>query len=775
MSGRGATVDGFLLTRHWRDTPQGIELLFWAWTPEGPVRILYPGQQAVCFVNRETRLEHPHLAQLRFERRKLELEDLNGDPVDGLYFRQQRDLNAFRETAAREHLLLCESEIKPADRFLMERFIMGPVTLAGRGVDQGSCRQFTAPRIKPGGTLPRFRYLSLDIETDGMDGAILSIAFCNAETEEILMQGDGEAWPTALPVRWCRDERGILELFMARMEEVDPDLLLGWNLVNFDLDYIERRCRVHGLPFNIGRGGETAAVLPPQQSGQPAVANIPGRVALDGIDHLRGAFWSFDSFELGNVAHQLLGRRKLIDDPDDKIAEIHRLFRRARPELAAYNLEDCRLVEAIFQKTDLIDFVTQRTLMTGLPLGRLGGSVAAFDNLYLPRLHRAGAVAFDVGAARHGAASPGGYVMDSKPGLYENVLVLDFKSLYPSIIRTFRIDPLGLARPGEDPVPGFLDARFSRGENSLLPAIIGELWEARDRAKRRRDAPLSQATKIIMNSFYGVLGSTGCRFHDPRLASSITLRGHEIIRRTRDWLEQEGFTVIYGDTDSVFVLLGPGVEEAEAQATGRRLAADLNGWWRETLARELRLVSHLEIEFETHFIRFLMPTIRGTDTGSKKRYAGYIHTGDGGHELIFKGLESVRSDWTPLAQEFQRELYRRVFFDEPFEAYIKEVVLQLRRGDLDHKLAYRKRLRRPLASYEKNVPPHVQAARKLDKPGRWIDYLITTSGPEPVKSTASPIDYEHYIDRQLAPAADGILHFLETRFEQIVADQMALF
>ena len=775
MPGPDTSVEGFLLTRHWRDTPQGIELAFGAWTPEGPVRILYPGQRAVCFVNRETRLDRPGAQHPTFERRRLELEDLNGDPVDGLYFRQQRDLNAFREMAGRSGLLLHESEIKPPDRFLMERFIKGPFTLAGRGVEQGAHRQFTEPRIKPGGIVPRFRYLSLDIETDGMDGEILSIAFCNTETEEILIQGNGKAWPTPLPVRWCRDEKGVLELFMRRMARIDPDLLLGWNLVNFDLDYIERRCRVHRLPFNIGRGGEAAAVLPPQQSGQPAVANIPGRVALDGIDHLRAAFWSFDSFELGNVAHRLLGRRKLIDDPDNKIAEIRRLFKEARSELAAYNLEDCRLVEAIFQKTGLIDFVTQRSLMTGLPLGRLGGSVAAFDNLYLPRLHRGGAVGFDVGTLKNGAASPGGYVMDSKPGLYENVLVLDFKSLYPSIIRTFRIDPLGLARPGDDPVPGFLDAKFARQKNSLLPGIIAELWEARDQAKRRGDAALSQAVKIIMNSFYGVLGSTGCRFYDPRLASSITRRGHEIIRRSREWLEQQGHTVIYGDTDSLFVLLGPGVEETRALATGRRLAAGLNNWWQETLARELRLASHLEIEFETHFLRFLMPTIRGTDTGSKKRYAGYIHTADGRPELIFKGLESVRSDWTPLAQEFQRELYRRVFFDEPFEAYVKEVASQLRRGDLDHKLAYRKRLRRPLESYEKNVPPHVQAARKLRNPGRWIDYLITTSGPEPVKSAESPIDYEHYMDRQLAPAADGILHFLETSFEQIVADQMALF
>jgi DNA polymerase-2 len=216
----------------------------------------------------------------------------------------------------------------------------------------------------------------------------------------------------------------------------------------------------------------------------------------DGPDSLRTAFWSFESFELGFVADRLLGRRKLIEAPEGKIEEIRRLFREERTALAAYNLEDCRLVEATFEKAGLIDFAVQRAVMTGLPLGRQGGSVAAFDNLYLPRLHRAGAVAPDVGASQATESSPGGYVMDSQPGLYDNVLVLDFTSLYPSIIRTFRIDPLGLARPGEDPVPGFLGAGFAR-EGAILPAIITELWQQRDAAKREANRALTQAIKTI--------------------------------------------------------------------------------------------------------------------------------------------------------------------------------------------------------------------------------------------------------------------------------------
>ena len=145
--------------------------------------------------------------------------------------------------------------------------------------------------------------------------------------------------------------------------------------------------------------------------------------------------------------------------------------------------------------------------------------------------------------------------------------------------------------------------------------------------------------------------------------------------------------------------------------------------------------------------------------------------------MVFKGLESVRTDWTPLARAFQRELYRRVFMDEPFEQYVRGVLDDLLAGRLDDQLVYRKRLRRPVAEYTRNVPPHVQAAAKLARPGRWVSYVITRSGPEPVSGAVRPPrpDYEHYRARQLAPAADGILHFLGTSFEQITDTQLRIF
>ena len=225
------------------------------------------------------------------------------------------------------------------------------------------------------------------------------------------------------------------------------------------------------------------------------------------------------------------------------------------------------------------------------------------------------------------------------------MLVLDYKSLYPSIIRTFLIDPVGLVEGLAQPddahsTEGFLGARFSRDKH-CLPGIVGQIWHGRDEAKLHKNKPLSQALKIIMNAFYGVLGTSACRFFDPRLASSITMRGHAIMRQTKALIESQGYDVIYGDTDSTFVWLKRAHSEEEAGAIGRSLVAFVNEWWATELGKE-GLASTLELEFETHFCRFLMPTIRGADTGSKKRYAGMIQEGSE-QRMVFKGLETVRT------------------------------------------------------------------------------------------------------------------------------------
>lgn len=278
-----------------------------------------------------------------------------------------------------------------------------------------------------------------------------------------------------------------------------------------------------------------------------------------------------------------------------------------------------------------------------------------------------------------------------------------------------------------------------------------------------------------MNSFYGVMGTPGSRFYHPDLPNAITGTGQWLLKTTRDYLATFGYKVIYGDTDSLFVQLKE-EDRKKFDEAGNRLVEMINSYLTELLLKEFTADSKLEIEYEKHFKKFFLPSLRGVREGAKKRYAGLKTTRDG-EELSFTGLEIVRSDWTKLAKEFQYELFRLAFNGEKLDGYIKEIVKSLKNGELDDKLVYRKRLTKPASEYLKNVPPQVKAALKLDPKGKkrgFIKYVITTNGPEPIEKLNNPPDYDHYIDKQLKAIADSILPFLGKDFDTIVFNKQPL-
>lgn len=792
-----AVLDGFILTRQWVESSSGIDLVFWLASQAGPLRLVFSGQEAVCFFPTEQKPQvEETLSSIQGWRiAPTKLQNFDSEPVSALYLKSQRKLFDIRERLSLKEIRLAEADLKPTDRFLMERFITAAVSIEGSLSQQDGFNDVLPSELRTTEYRPQLDAVSIDIETDYQASTLYSIAIYSDDISIVYMVGPAENSTLKtnddedLHLYQLGSEREVINAFMEKIEEIDPDVIMGWNIVNFDLRCLQDFCDRLRMPFWLGRNREAISWRKARDSNDRFYALIPGRAVLDGIELMRSATYQFENFSLEHVSRQLLDRGKLVDDVDQRGAEITELFQNDKPALAVYNLEDCRLVWDIFAKEALISFAMERSLLTGLELDRYGGSVAAFDFLYLPRLHRKGFVAPFVDQSTVSNVSPGGYVMGSIPGIHENVIVLDFKSLYPSIIRTFHVDPLALAVAAqeENPIEGYDGGKFSR-EEFILPELISTLWAARDRAKASRNAVLSQAIKIIMNSFYGILGTVGCRFLDSRLVSSITKRGHEILIESKTYIEKEGYQVIYGDTDSVFVLLGS-VSESEVKQIGDELAAKLNTWWSDKLRERYDIESFLEMEFETHFSKFFMPTVRGSDAGSKKRYAGLVVDSSNPvkSRLMFKGLESVRSDWSPLARQFQQELYRRIFLDQPYEEYIKQTVQQLSDGKFEHELVLRKRLRRKLKDYVKNVPPHVQAARKAEdirrkrelpslyQAGGWIEYIMTINGAEPRQYRESAIDYEFYIERQLAPIADSILVFESSSLDKILNNQIGLF
>ena len=791
---------GFLLSRHVQDKGNNLQITLWLKTEQGAQQLVIDDELSVFFVeekNVNNALEILQQQGVRLvKQQSLTLKTFEQVAVHGFYFANLSQFYRARDCLKAQQIKCYEDDIRPDDRYLMERFITADLDFIY--APELKCKKSQEPLTID------LTMLSIDIECS-MSGELYSIGLYSNnrvnindqlkhELKRVLMIGEPQT-DAAPYILWIENEKQLLIEFIKQVTLIDADIFIGWNVINFDFNLLQKRCDLHQVKLALGRDASAPRWRTNNNNTDQQFIEIAGRVVLDGIDLLRTATYSFPSFSLDNVANTLLGIGKKVDDVDNRVDEITDNFLHNKQALAAYNLEDCRLVWLIFEKTQLLEFAQLRAQLTGLAIDRIGGSVAAFTNLYLPKLHRSGYVAPNMGDGVSGLVSPGGYVMDSIPGLYDNVLVLDFKSLYPSIIRTFKIDPMGLvegllSKAQEKAIKGFDGAYFSRSKH-FLPDIITSLWVERDKAKLQKNAALSQAIKIIMNSFYGVLGSTGCRFFDPRLSGSITKRSHEILKTTTLWIEEKGYRVIYGDTDSIFVHAGGDKTATQCQALGIELQYFINEKWQRTLKKDFDLSCDLEIEFETHFTKFLMPTVRGRDVGTKKRYAGLItlHNKDNSpyQKLVFKGLESVRTDWTQLAKEFQQALYLKVFNQEQVADYVKGMVEKTLRGEFDDKLIYRKRIRRKLSDYVKNVPPHVKAARlademnkKLAKPLRyqkrgWIEYCITINGPQALEYLSSPLDYQFYIDRQLCAVADGILPFIGTSFGQITDAQLGLF
>jgi len=781
--------NGFVLCANARDTQQGITLGYWLVTDSKAQYIQVSAQQQIFFVLEKDQEEIRFLLR-GFNGWRLEhlaLKDLAQRPAMGLYCTSLKEARNIINKLYHAHIVMIEEDIRPNDRYLMERFIRGAVRFnpedPSKLAPAQSNNQTSTPAFKPS-----FSILSLDIETNMHTGEILCIGVQDSTGfKRVLMLGEGSDSAT---IEYCGDIKALLLRYVDLINACDPDIIIGWNVIGFDFNVIEQRAQYHQIALHIGRDG-SASVLHQSARGKYYL-RIEGRIVLDGIDVLKGATYQFDSYSLENVSRQLLNKGKLVESVVHRGDEIIEMYETDQSALAKYNLMDCELVLEIFEHAKLIDYLVERTALTGLALDKIGGWSSAFDNLYLPRLHRNGYVAPEYASGVSDMASPGGYVMDSIPGLYKHVLVLDFKSLYPSIIRTFKIDPLGLAQSAvikDDDylVPGFNGASFTK-ENNILPEIMDDLWEARDRAKAANNKAMSQAIKILMSSMYGVLGSNACRFFDHRLSGSITLRGHEILTKTAKEIERKfGYKVIYGDTDSVFVWLGEQCSDDEAHSIGDLLSAELTLWWQQQLSERFHIESHLELEYETHYTKFLMPTMRDSDLGTKKRYAGLQHFKDNSTKMVFKGMENVRSDWTELAKLMQERVFHCAFNDLPYEDYIKETVEQVRAGKRDAQLLYHKKLRQNVEDYQKNRPPHAQAALKLQAyfkeqqvneklhRGQTIRYYMTVNGPEPIECHRSRLDYDHYIERQLKPSLDALLSVKGKSFEQLVGLQIGLF
>ncbi|MFT4282930.1 MAG: DNA polymerase II [Candidatus Woesearchaeota archaeon] len=660
-----------------------------------------------------------------------------------------------------DHGIDCfEADIRFAYRFMIDNGLKGSVNI--EGLESKSDLRvdvfFEEPKLTPCNYSPsNLKILSIDIETS-MKGDFYCVSLVSNDDslKEVLILNK-EGYKDSISFK---KEKELFESFKKKIVEFDPDIITGWNVIDFDFDYLRNKFKELGISFDLGRLEDDCQVTVFSDFLTDSKADFKGRLVLDGIHLLKSNFISLPDYKLETAAGEFADADKLITG-GGKGEEIEKAYASNPQKLIDYNLIDSKLVLDILSNSGVLNLTIKRSLLTGMPLDRVRASIASFDSLYLKELRSRGFVAPSAKYHDRNQRTTGGFVMSPTPGIYNFVAVFDFKSLYPSIMRTFNIDPLSYDAK-EDYITAPNGARFSR-KKAILPSVLESLGKERSIATKNKDMITRGAIKILMNSLYGVLASPNCRFYNFEIANAITSFGHMLIKKTAELGKEKGMKPIYGDTDSVFLDL-----DVKEKDKGVKIAKDfesyINKYFNDFIEKEYSMSSALEIEFEKFFIKFFMPKVRGSDAGAKKRYAGLV---DG--RIDFTGLEFVRRDWTEVSKKFQLELLDRVFKEKDIDNYIRSFVKDLKSGKYDDLLIYRKALRKSLDKYTKTTPPHVKAARKLDKiTSNIIDYILTIEGPEPIEKIEHSIDYDHYIEKQIKPLADSVLYFYDKNFDDVL-------
>jgi DNA polymerase I len=546
------------------------------------------------------------------------------------------------------------------------------------------------------------------------------------------------------------DEKAVLLRFSEIVNSEDPDILVGYNTDNFDFPYIVERQKRLDIALPLSRDG-TDVKMDSRRS--LSEAKLKGRVHIDLYRIIRRSV-KLNSYVLENVVFDVLGTKKeklsaemLWKYWDDGGKELDKVI--------VYSMEDATATLELSER--FLPFYFELTKLVGQPLhavsrmttGQLVEWLLMKESSKRSEMipNRAAGAEF---MKRREETYTGGYVKEPKKGISEDIAVFDFRSLYPSIIVTHNIDPSTLVKGGESEVPG-TEYSFSKVKG-FIPAILEDLidrrmaikGEMKDEKNAVRQTILDaeqHALKILANSFYGYMAYPRARWYKNECAESVAALARMYIQKVMSVAEEDfGFEVIYGDTDSLFVV-APGKKD-----NTQKFLKQVND----------TLPGILELEYEGFYKRGIFVT--------KKRYA-LIGEDD---KITIKGLEFVRRDWTALARSTQREVLEVLLKEaSPEKAYevVRKVIEKVRNRRVSlEDVTLHTQLTKNVNSY-KNIEPHVVAAKKLMQkgrevhPGMIIRYVIV-KGTKMISQRAEPVEFvsiedydpEYCIENQILPA-----------------------
>lgn len=551
------------------------------------------------------------------------------------------------------------------------------------------------------------------------------------------------------------DEREMLRRFCEVVK--DYDIIVGYNSDSFDFPYLRDRFKKLGLELFLG-GGESELRIKSRR-GLPE-ARVRGKPHLD-LYHIIRRSVKLSSYVLENVVRELLGEEK------EKIpgGELWRYWDAGGEKLAElveYSMEDAEVTLRLSEKFLPLQYELARIVQQPLfDVSRMTAGQLVEWLLMREASRRSELIpnrpAGEEYTRRMTETYLGGYVKEPRRGIVEEIAVFDFRSLYPSVIVTHNIDPSTLLDAGEGEIPG-LKYRFTKERRGFIPQILEGLIARRAEIKRKMGAAESReergildvqqsALKILANSFYGYMGYPRARWYRRECAESVAAYARMYIQKVMRIAEEKfNLEVVYGDTDSLFVVVPRG-EKEKIQGFLEYVNQSLPGI--------------IELEYEGFYTRAIFVT--------KKRYALIDEEG----KITVKGLEFVRRDWAPIAKKTQEDVLRALLRDaDPEKAanLVRKTVEAIKnRGVSLEDLTIYTQLTKSIKSY-KNVEPHVEAAKKLLEmgrevsPGMIVGYVIV-KGKEMISQRAMPVelvsiedyDPDYYIEHQIMPAVLRII------------------
>ncbi|XP_053168394.1 DNA polymerase alpha catalytic subunit isoform X2 [Hemicordylus capensis] len=628
-------------------------------------------------------------------------------------------------------------------------------------------------------------------------------------------------------------ERTLLGFFLAKVHKIDPDVIVGHNIYGFDLELLLQRINLCKVPHwsKIGRLKRSNMPKLGGRSGFAERNAACGRMICD-IEISAKELIRCKSYHLSELVVQIL-KMERVAIPSEEIRNMY-----SDSPCLLYMLEntwiDAKYILQIMCELNVLPLALQITNIAGNVMSRtlMGGRAERNEFLLLHAFYEKDFIVPDKQLfkkpnqkqldedenfegdqnkskiGRKKAAYSGGLVLDPKVGFYDKfILLLDFNSLYPSIIQEFNICFTTVHRVSssvkkktevveeEEEIPELPDPSLEMG---ILPKEIRKLVERRRQVKQLMKQPdlnsdlylqydiRQKALKLTANSMYGCLGFSFSRFYAKPLAALVTFKGREILMHTKEMVQKMNLEVIYGDTDSIMINTNLTNLE-EVFKLGNKIKSEVN-----------KLYKLLEIDIDGIFKSLLLL--------KKKKYAALIvePTGEGKYvtKQELKGLDIVRRDWCDIAKETGNYIIGQILSDQSRDAIVENIqrrLIQIGENVVNGSVPIKqfeinKALTKDPQDYpDKKSLPHVHVAlwinsqegRKL-KAGDTVSYVICQDGsnlsasqrayaPEQLKKQSNlVIDTQYYLSQQIHPVVARICEPIDGIDSVLVAAWLGL-